>query len=180
VEQHVVDFDSLAGLELEIEIDDVFCTLGTTIKKAGSQEAFRRVDHDYVVALGRMASGLGAERVCVVSSLGADPDSRNFYLRVKGEMEEALKGLQLPHLAVFRPSLLTGDREELRPVERVSQILLKPVAPLLLGPLEKYRPVAAEQVAEAMRQVAGGEQKRFRVVESDEIHALWRRREGVN
>jgi uncharacterized protein YbjT (DUF2867 family) len=94
---------------------DVFCCLGTTMRRAGSREAFRRVDHDHVLALGRWAAKARARRFVVVSAAGADASSRVFYNRVKGEMERGLAALGLASLVVVRPSLLAGERSEFRP-----------------------------------------------------------------
>jgi uncharacterized protein YbjT (DUF2867 family) len=121
----------------------VFCCLGTTIKAAGSQQAFRRVDFDYVLAIARWARTAGARRFLVVSALGADPSSRIFYNRVKGEMEQALDALALPSLVVLRPSLLDGDRREVRPGERLTLALTRPLRSLLPGAIRPVRDVDA-------------------------------------
>ena len=108
------DFEHLAPLG---EIDAAFCALGTTIKKAGSQEAFRRVDAAYVVAFAKAACEAGAKRFAVVSSVGTEVDSSNFYLRVKSEMEEAVRAIPFEGVYIMRPSFLMGDRPEARPAE---------------------------------------------------------------
>src|SRR5690606_26648384 len=100
-------------------LDIAFCCLGTTIKQAGSQEAFRAVDHDLVVAVAQRARALGARHFLVVSALGADPRSSVFYNRVKGEMEESLRAMDWPQLTIARPSLLLGERNETRLVEQL-------------------------------------------------------------
>jgi uncharacterized protein YbjT (DUF2867 family) len=126
---------------------DVFCCLGTTIARAGSQEAFRRVDHDYVLALGRWAAGVGARRMIAVSALGADPASRVFYNRVKGETERDLEALGLASLVIVRPSLLDGARGEFRLGERIALAASRPFRRLLPA---AARPIAAADVAAAM------------------------------
>ena len=126
---------------------DVFCCLGTTIRTAGSQDAFRRVDHDYVLALGEWARAAGAHRMVVVSALGADPKSTVFYNRVKGETERDLQALGLSSLVFVRPSLLLGKREELRVGERLAQLAAGPVRGLLP---QRIRPILAADVAQAM------------------------------
>jgi uncharacterized protein YbjT (DUF2867 family) len=144
----IVDFDRLH--ERRVEAEDVFCCLGTTIKQAGSQAAFRRVDYDYPVALALAAAGSGAKRLLVVSALGANPDSSVFYSRVKGEMEIAVRAAGVPATIFFRPSLLTGPRKEVRRGERIGEAVGK-----LLGPLlGRYRPIAADSVAAAMLRAA--------------------------
>ncbi|SDE37466.1 Uncharacterized conserved protein YbjT, contains NAD(P)-binding and DUF2867 domains [Paenibacillus sp. UNCCL117] len=152
---------------------DVFCALGTTIKTAGSQEAFRRVDYEYPLALGRAARRGGAACYVIVSSLGADPQSRIFYSRVKGETERDLTALGLPRLVILRPSLLLGDRQEKRPGERAAAVLFKPLGTLMIGPLAKYRAIEARTVAIAMRlaaREAGGPQ--VEVIDSGRMASL--------
>lgn len=126
---------------------DVFCCLGTTIAVAGSEAAFRRVDHDFVVALGRWAVRAGARRLVVVSALGADAASRVFYNRVKGETERDLAALGLPSLVILRPSLLHGNRSEFRFGERVALALTAPWRRLIPA---RVRPIAAADVAQSM------------------------------
>ncbi len=150
LQEVVVDFDHLEAHDGAFGVDDVFCCLGTTIKKAGSQEAFRRVDHDYVVEIAERARKAGAQRFLLVSSVGADASAGSFYLKVKGETEDAVGGLGYPALHIFHPSILTGPRQESRPVERLSIVVSRLLSPLMLGPLRRYRPTPAASVAAAM------------------------------
>ena len=122
--------------------------------KAGSEQAFRQVDFDYPLTVGRAALAAGAQKLLVVTAVGADPESRIFYNRVKGELERALEALALPELHVFRPSLLLGDRAERRVGERIAMFAARPVGALLGGSLKKYRPIPAADVARAMVHVA--------------------------
>ena len=122
--------------------------LGTTLRKAGSEAAFRRVDHDYVVAAARAARAGGATHFILVSSVGAG--GRAFYLRVKGETEAAVAALGFERLDLIRPGLLLGDRAERRPAERLAQLAMPALNPLLRGPLEKYAALPARAVAEAI------------------------------
>lgn len=167
--QRTVDFAQLESEALPSG-DDAFCCLGTTIKKAGSQEAFRAVDHDAVLAFAQAARKAGARRFLLVSALGADPHSRIFYNRVKGETEEDLKGVGFESLIILRPSLLLGDRAESRPGERAAIVVSKALGPLL-RPFSG-RPIEARTVARAMltlaRDAAGG----TRVALSGELHGL--------
>ena len=126
---------------------DVFCCLGTTIGAAGSEAAFRRVDHDFVLALGRWAAHVRARRMIVISALGADAASRVFYNRVKGETERDLAALGLPSLVIVRPSLLSGGRAEFRLGERIALTLATPLRKLIPA---RVRPIAAADVAQAM------------------------------
>jgi uncharacterized protein YbjT (DUF2867 family) len=170
--EHVVDFEHLADTDLDdARVDDVYCALGTTLRTAGSKDAFRRVDHDYVVALGRLALRLCARRFLLVSSYGANKKALAFYSRVKGETENALSALGLPQLLIFRPSLLQGPRDEFRPLERLSNAVLDLAAPIVPG---RLRPVADDVLARAMLRAAGHETAALRVFESDEIQALGR------
>lgn len=126
---------------------DVFCCLGTTIRAAGSKAAFRQVDHDFVLALGRWARDAGAQRFVVVSAASADATSPVFYSRVKGETERDLAALGLPGLVIARPSLLAGERLEFRLGERLALAASRPFRALLPA---SVRPIAAADVAQAM------------------------------
>jgi len=161
----VVDFAQLDWHHVPGE--DVYCCLGTTIKQAGSQEAFRKVDYDYPVALAKAAARDGAKRFLVVSALGANSRSGVFYNRVKGEMEAAVQAAGVPQTSIFRPSLLAGRRENVRRGERIGEIVGN-----LLGPvLGKYRPIHGDLVAAAMLKAALQDLP-GRTYESDEIRAL--------
>lgn len=146
--------DGLATELSSLQVDDVYCCLGTTIKKAGSQKAFKEVDFSLVITLAELMKDQGAEQFLVISSMGADPKSRIFYNRVKGEMEEALRQLAYPCLRIIRPSLLLGQRKEFRPGEKLAILLTPLLRPLLVGSLKKYRPVEAEKVAGFMVKIA--------------------------
>ncbi|WLH13438.1 oxidoreductase [Pseudomonas hefeiensis] len=147
------------------QVDIAFCCLGTTIKKAGSEQAFRAVDLDLVVAFAKRARELGARHLIVISALGADPTSSIFYNRVKGEMEAALKAQDWPQLTLCRPSLLLGERTE----PRLAEQLAGPLSRLIPG---KYHGIEACQLARAMWRLALEEQEGVRVVESDELRKL--------
>jgi uncharacterized protein YbjT (DUF2867 family) len=142
----LIDFEHLPEFALPA-IDDYFCCLGTTIRKAGSQQAFREVDLVYPLELARMALAAGATRCFLVSAMGADPHSRVFYSRVKGELEAELARLSFGTLVVLRPSLLDGPREEFRLGERAALAVLRPLAALLPA---RHRPVSADVVAHAL------------------------------
>jgi uncharacterized protein YbjT (DUF2867 family) len=152
---------------LEGPIDSAFCCLGTTIRQAGSQDAFRAVDHDLVLAFARRARELGARHFLVISAMGANPGSSVFYNRVKGETEAALKAMDWPQLTIARPSLLLGPRREFRLGERLA-------APLLRWIPGKYRGIEAAVLARALWRLALEEGEGVRVVESDELRRLGR------
>ncbi len=167
VEELVLDFDNLNFVS--IDYDDIYCALGTTIKTAGSKEKFYRVDHDYVVESARRGLDGGAHRFMVVSSIGANAQSSNFYLKVKGETERDLGDLGFGTLLIFRPSLLLGPREENRPLEKFGEVMLKIFRPLLLGSLKKQIPVHASQVASCMIDRALNSQESREIIGSNEI-----------
>lgn len=171
----LVDFDRLAALEGHC--DDIFCCLGTTIRTAGSQAAFRRVDHDYPLALAGLGKAAGARQFLMVSSLGADARSKVFYSRVKGETERDVAATGLPRVVFMRPSLLLGERHERRAGERLGTVVGGMIAPLLMGPLRKYRPIHADQVAAAMLYAANHD-VHAGPFESDEIAILARRQDA--
>lgn len=143
----LVDFNKLT---LDVPVTDLFCTLGTTIRKAGSKEAFRAVDHDSVLNFAKWGHAHGAERFFCVTALGADSSSPIFYNRVKGEIEHDLKAIGYPALYLFRPSLLLGARTEHRTGEAWLQKVLLKLDFVFRGPLEAYRAIPAETVARAM------------------------------
>ncbi len=155
LKEAITPFDkSLERTLSTINAQDIYCCLGTTIKKAGSQEAFKKVDFSLVVKIAALMKKQGAEQFIVISAIGASKDSKVFYSRTKGEMEEALKGLEYPCLRIVRPSLLLGPRKEFRFGERMS-IIMSPFWKLcLVGSLKKYKPVQAESVARFMVKVA--------------------------
>ena len=146
-------------------VDDVFCALGTTIKQAGSQDAFRAIDHDAVVALATAAKQAGATAFLHVTAMGAKAGSRVFYNRVKGETERDVRALGIPTTVAFRPSIIDGDRAESRPGEHVSLAVMRTLAPVL-GP---FRPTRATDIALAMVRVAQAPSVDTAVVSAREI-----------
>ncbi|EMY77543.1 NADH(P)-binding protein, PF13460 family [Leptospira weilii serovar Ranarum str. ICFT] len=168
-EEIVSDFDTLSVASFPEGITDVFCSLGTTISKAGSRENFKKVDYEYVLKLAEFAKEKGAKSFLVVSALGADPKSLVFYNRVKGEMERGLEEIGFSFLGIFRPSLLEGERKEVRPGETVGQFFAKIVNPFLLGGIRKYRSIHGRTVAKAMIRIAQKEPRGVRILESDRI-----------
>jgi uncharacterized protein YbjT (DUF2867 family) len=154
LQQKIVDFNILEQYASLFSVDDIYSCLGTTIKKAKTKENFIKVDYEYTMKAAKLAERQGVRNFLVISSIGAKPNSIFFYSQVKGKMEEELKKLSIQGIHIFRPSLLLGDRDEFRfgekMVEKVSGIF-----PFLYsGPLEKYKPIAAEQVAKGMYKTA--------------------------
>jgi uncharacterized protein YbjT (DUF2867 family) len=169
VRQLVVEFDRLGEIREKLRADHVFCTLGTTIRKAGSKARFSKVDCEYPLSLARLARMNDAQHFSIVSALGASRSSPFFYSRVKGEVEQGLRTMGWPSLAIFRPSVIAGERGESRPLERVSEHLLR------LAPAT-WRPVAASDIAAAMVAIAIESPPGVTVVESRDIPARARRR----
>jgi uncharacterized protein YbjT (DUF2867 family) len=138
-----INYDELGSSAEWAQADHVFCALGTTMRQAGSQEAFRRVDFEYPLALARVTLGLGARHFLLVTAVGANTGSRAFYNRVKGELEEAVIGLGFRSVTIARPSVILGDRQERRPWEQVGRVLGLVAPP-------SWRPVEARAVAQAL------------------------------
>lgn len=162
----LVDFDALPADAAWWKVEAVICTLGTTIRDAGSQAAFRKVDHDYPLAVARHALAHGATTFVLTSASGADADSRIFYSRTKGELERDLRALGYRSLCLVRPGLLGGERERRRPLEHAGMQLLGAIGPLLP---RRYRVVPAERVAATLLRMALDAEPGVRIVESEEI-----------
>ena len=148
--QHEVDFDRLEDHAELFDVDVIICCLGTTIKKAGSQDQFRKVDLGYPMKAGELGRSRGVRAFILMSAIGASSSSTIFYNRVKGELEDALKDLDYPYLSIYHPSLLLGDRKEQRTAEALGIKAMPLVNRLLIGPLDKYRGIEAQTVASAM------------------------------
>lgn len=153
VEPFVTEFPALGDAPVR-EARTALCALGTTIRRAGSQAAFREVDHDAVVAFARYALRSGAEEFGLISSVGASAHSSNFYLRVKGETEAAVGALGFRAFVVLRPSLLLGKRAESRPGEAISQRVYPIFTPLMFGRARRFRAIRAGSVAAALARLA--------------------------
>lgn len=166
--EKIVSFEDLGNVPM-VPAQEAFCALGTTRKKAGSKDAFYRVDHDYVANFAYWARGGGAELFSLVSSVGANPNSGNFYLATKGDVEQAIKEQHFPRVDVFRPGQLLGHRKEPRLGEQIGEAVLKMVKPLLAGPLRQYRAIEASQVAAAMVAMAQQKSLGFRTYVYDQI-----------
>jgi len=166
IKEFVIDFELIGQLEFNEPIDDVFCTLGTTLKKAGSREKFKKVDYGYVVTLASMGKRCRASQFLVVSSMGANPDSSIFYNQVKGMTEQALISMKFEQLVIVRPSILLGERSEVRPAERLSAIFMKALNFLIPY---NYKAISAEKVADSMLNLALRPTGSVRIVKSGEM-----------
>ncbi|TAL97681.1 MAG: NAD-dependent epimerase/dehydratase family protein [Paraburkholderia sp.] len=164
--EQVVDFDrldSLPGTDDLFAVDAVICALGTTIRTAGTQAAFRKVDHEYPLRVGALARRHGASRYALVSAIGASPQARTFYSRVKGEVEAGVLGLGFPAVTIVRPSFLMGERVESRPLESIAR-RFGVILPL------KWRSIAADDVAHALVAAASGDTQGVTIIENDALH----------
>jgi uncharacterized protein YbjT (DUF2867 family) len=170
--QHIVDFDKPETYKNFITGDDFFCTIGTTIKKAGSKEAFRKVDFEYPSQFASFAAQNKVKQFLIVSSLGADLNSGNFYLKTKGEIESFLKDADFESVSVLQPSLLLGNRNEFRLGEKIGAFFMKTFSFIFLGKLKKYKPIESTAVAKALLKVAQRNDKGFKTYESNTIQQI--------
>ncbi|HNZ43739.1 MAG TPA: NAD(P)H-binding protein [Bacteroidales bacterium] len=169
--EKIIDFNVIETFN-NTDAQHVFCCLGTTIKNAGNQENFHKIDHDYVIAAATIAARSGAEKFLYISSIGADSKSKNFYLRTKGKVEDDLKNIFKNGLVIFRPSMLMGKRQEFRFGEVMSKPIMRVFGFLFIGKLKKYKGIEASTVAEAMVRCAKSEVKGLLIMPSDKIAAL--------
>ena len=170
--QKIVDFDLLDSFNADLKADDVFCCLGTTIKKAGNQANFFKVDFTYVTKLAAVTSANGASQFLVVSAMGADANSGIFYNKVKGQMQDALQQIPFKCIHIFQPSLLLGDRKESRPGEKAAQLVMPALSFLMVGPLRKFRAIEDVTVAKAMLHAAHQDKPGVHIYQSDKVEEL--------
>lgn len=171
VEEIVTDFSDPSSLQKVLSGDDIFICLGTTIKKAGSVSNMEKIDRDLPVEIARAASSSGLKGIAVVSSIGASARSSNYYLRIKGEMEDGISKLPFQRKAIVRPSMLLGERKEKRAGETVGKVVMSAFKPVLIGKLLKYRAIHGRDVARAMIVLMNSDQGKT-VFESDELQKL--------
>ena len=162
VESYVVDFERLDDAAEYFRVTHIVCALGTTIKQAGTQERFRRVDHDYPLAAARLGLREGAQHFLLVSALGANARSRIFYSRVKGEVEDAIRALPYRSVTIVRPSLLLGERAEFRLGASIGKVFARVIP-------GRYRPVHARDMAAALLEAAVEDRAGVRIIESREM-----------
>jgi uncharacterized protein YbjT (DUF2867 family) len=171
-EQHIVDFDNLQKYSELFQVTDVFCCLGTTIKKAKSKVAFRKVDFGYPVEAATLAKEKCADKFLIISAMGANTNSFVFYNQVKGQLEESLAQLNLPSLHIFRPSLLLGERKEFRFGEKMASKASGVLNTIMIGPLRPYKAIEAKKVATAMAHIANTDKKGVNIYSSNEIERI--------
>lgn len=170
--QHIIDFDKPETYKELVVGDDFFCTIGTTIKKAGSKKAFRKVDFEYPRQFSAFALQNKVKQFLIISSLSADAKSGNFYLKTKGEIQDFLKDCNFESVAVLQPSLLLGNRTEFRLGEKVGAFFMKTLSFLFLGNLKKYKSIEAKTVAKALFKIAQKNDTGFKIYESDAIQEI--------
>lgn len=167
LKQVTVDFEKLDSYSEFFKVDHVFCCLGTTIRVAGSREAFSKVDFTYPVQSANLAKAKGVKSFSVVSALGANGKSKIFYNRVKGQMEDELIKLGFDSLSIFRPSLLVGERKETRRGEKWGAKFSKVISFVFVKKFKKYKPIQADFVAKSMLANAKQKLKGVQIIESD-------------
>ena len=174
VEVKLVDFSDPESFKLAIDGSDaVFCAVGTTQSKVkGNKEAYRKVDHDIPVNAARFCAETGCRQFLLVSSVGASSRSNNFYLKLKGEVEDAVRQQKIPTISIFRPSLLLGDRKENRPGEKISQLVMPAFSFLLVGNWSKYKAIQAKELAAGMVKASKQTKNGFYLFEYNEIKKL--------
>jgi len=145
------DYGSLRELEADLSADEIFIALGTTRKSSPDKATYYQVDHDYPVLAAQIAKARGAKSVFVVTAVGANPASRIFYTRTKGETERDIIALDFEHTHIFRPSMITGNRQEKRPLEGVMIGIWSAIDPLLVGKADRYKGISGQDIAKAMR-----------------------------
>lgn len=166
------EFDQIAECDFEFA-HEVFCCLGTTMKKAGSKEQFEKVDFEYPMSVAALAKNKGVGHFIVISAMGANEKAFAYYSRVKGNLERELINMDFPKLSIVRPSLITGNRQEFRLGETVGEKVLKVLNPLLVGPMKKVRSIPAKQIAKAMKVIAlHGKKEKIAIYLSDELLEL--------
>jgi len=173
LEKKLVDFTDADSLLVDLdESDTVFCTIGTTMKKVkGNKDAYRKIDYDIPVNIARYCKIMNCKNYILVSAVGADSQSRNFYLKLKGEVEDIVRKVGLESTYIMRPTILLGKRHEFRFGESISVPLVKKISFLLPS---KYKPIEATEVARAMLAAAKISEKGFFVCEYNQMKRLGR------
>ncbi len=170
--QHIIDFDKPESYKEWVVGDDFFCTIGTTIKKAGSQKAFKKVDFEYPKQFALFAQENKVKNYLLISSLDANAKSSNFYLKTKGEIQDFLKTCNFESVSILQPSLLLGDRNEFRFAEKAGAFVMKLVSFVFVGKLKKYKAIQGNTVAKALYRIAQKNKKGFHIYESDVIQEI--------
>jgi uncharacterized protein YbjT (DUF2867 family) len=171
LEQYIVNFNDSNSFEKLVTGDVIFCCLGTTIKIAGSQDAFRKVDYKYPLTFAQAGKQNNVKQYLIISSMGATTSTSNFYLKTKGEVEAAIKNLNFYSFVILRPSMLLGDRKEFRLGEIIGKVVMQAISFLFIGSLKKYKAIQANTVAQAMIRQSKTATEGVTVLLSDKIQA---------
>ena len=171
IEEFIIDEQDFESIGNKVIADDLYCCIGTTMKKAGSKNAFEKVDYEIPVWLAKIAEKNGINKLLIVSSVGANPKSKNFYLSTKGKMEQEVLKYNIPEIYFFRPSMLLGSRDESRFSEMMGQKVMKLSDFLMVGKLKKYKAIPASTVAQAMQKVSKENYSKY-FFESNEIWSI--------
>jgi len=172
LKQIIFDYNDKNAYQQLPKVDSIFCCLGTTIKKAGSKTAFKKVDFEYPYLLAKHCKNNSSSTFHIITALGADSKSNIFYNKVKGELEDALKKLKFEQLYIYRPSLLLGNRVENRFGEKMAAFFMTRLEFLMQGDLKKYRGIKVEDVAKAMVSTEFKQNNKLKTLLSDEIQAV--------
>jgi uncharacterized protein YbjT (DUF2867 family) len=169
LEQIVIDFDNLDNYSSQIIGDHIYLCLGTTMAKAGSKDAFYKIDYTYTMDAAKLAAKNGVKKLCLISSLGANPNASVFYSKVTGELENDISNLGIETVHIVRPSLLLGDRDEKRVGERIGIKLSEWLSFIFVGPLKKYKAIHVGTVAKSMFQFMQTQQTGLYIHESIDL-----------
>ncbi|UYQ91620.1 NAD(P)H-binding protein [Chitinophaga horti] len=172
LQQMTLSLTDIPALQGALLGDVMFCCIGTTIKKAGSKKAFTEVDLDIPVRCAEIAYRNGVKQFLLISAIGANAASPNFYLRTKGQTEQGIARTGFEGVHIFRPSIILGERQEFRLGEKIGGAIMQGLRFLLQGKLKKYRGISAEVIAAAMQKIARQKVKGTHIYESDEIQAI--------
>jgi uncharacterized protein YbjT (DUF2867 family) len=166
------DYSSLPALESDISADEIFIALGATRATSPEKGKYYQVDHDYPVLAARIAKARGAKSIFIVTAVGANPDSRFFYVRTKGETERDIIALDFDHTHIFRASMIMGNRTENRPLEKPFIKIWSALNPILVGRINRYRGMAGEDIARAMKNSATNQQEKLKIYQWKEMTDL--------
>lgn len=172
IEELVVDFNLLEESLKSIHGDEVYICLGTTIKKAGSVKRMEQIDRDLPIDIAQLMFMAGVNKVAVVSSVGANAQAKNYYLRIKGEMEEGIRNIAFHKVAIVRPSIILGKRSSQRFGESLGKVVMKAIGFLMIGDLRKYRAIHAQTIARSMIKILSSDTASGVVFESDKLQKL--------
>lgn len=172
VKQYIGDLLELEQFKNDFTGDEVYCCIGTTAKKTPDKSLYRNIDYGIPVAAAKLAKANGINTFLVISAMGANKKSSVFYNRTKGEMEQEVLNQAIPRTSILRPSLIGGERNEQRLLEKIGLVVFKVIQPLFIGPLKKYRIINADSIAQAMLNLANATSNTDVIITSDDIEQL--------